>query len=180
MRRFDPLKRISVCLFLVAAAAAQEGVSSELAAFTQRTAADIGASPLNIPQFKSATVDGIEDLGKAEGNDRYLCWLKTDPDRVGYIAVAADGKSFHVLAFSTTVPTPGYSAYSPAVSSPGYFIKALETVHASSKSLDFSRMDRSSFVENVPLVTAARTFWGTQPLEISETAASLSSFFNYV
>jgi hypothetical protein len=180
---------ISVVFFCMATVTGRERASEELTVFAERTAAEISASPLNMPQFKSAKVDTIVSLGKANGTDRYLCWLKADPNRVGYIAVGGDGKSFHVLAFSATVLPHRYlgdarssqvSAFSPAVSSPRYFIEHLETAQQSRKSLDFSRMDRLSFVENVPLVTAARTFWGTQPLEISETAASLSSVFNYV
>jgi hypothetical protein len=186
----------------MATAPAQNGVPSGLAAFVERTAADIGASPLNIPQFKSAKVDGIEDLHKANGIDRYLCWLKADPNRVGYIAVASDGKSFQVLAFSATGLSSGYFGYDkcsqvlascpaiakssqvlascPAVSSPAYFLEHLDSAQPSTKSLDFSRIEHLSFVEHVPLVPAARTFWGTQPLEMSETAASLSSLFNYL
>jgi hypothetical protein len=139
-----------------------------LDAFVQSAAADLSSSPLQIPQFKSAVLDRIEDLGKENGIDRYLCWLKSGPNRIGYIAVAGDSKSFQVFAFSATI------------SSPGYFLDHLETTQLSPKSLDFSRVDHLPFVENVPLVTAVRTFWGTQPLEMSETAAGLSSLFNYV
>jgi hypothetical protein len=160
-----------------------------LAAFVNKTAADMAASPLQVPQFKNATLDAIEDLGKPDGTARYLCWLKTDPNRVGYIAVASNGKSFQVLAFSATVLPHRYFGYrkssevfasSPATSSPGYFLKHLHTAGPSPKSLDFSRVDHLSFVEDVPLVAAARTFWGTQPLEMSEAAASLSSLFNHM
>jgi hypothetical protein len=160
-----------------------------LAAFVTETASDIAASPLHVAQFKGATLDAVEDLGPSNGINRYLCWLKTDPNRIGYLAVGSDGKSFQVLAFSASTLSPGYFGYekgshiyasSPVVSSPGYFLKHLEVAQPSPKSLDFSRMEHVSFVENVPLVPAARTLWGTQPIEMSEMAASLSSLFNYI
>ncbi len=151
----------------IPATATQGGVPDELAAFVERTAADIDASPLNIPQFKSATVDGIEDLGKVDGTDRYLCWLKTDPNRVGYIAVASDGKSFQVLAFSaTTLP-------------PQYFLKNLQVPQAQQESLDFAHANQVSAVANVPLVAATKTSLGTESFEISELAASVSAVLNY-
>jgi hypothetical protein len=183
---------VSMCagvIFVLQSSVVWGKVSNELAAFVDKTANELGGSSLGIPQFKSAKIDVVEDLGKVKGMDRYLCWLKTDPNRVGYIAVASSGRSFQVLAFSATALSPGYFGYgkssqaftsSPAVSSPGYFLKHIEMVPPSPKSLDFSRIDHVSFVENVPLVPAARTFWGTQPIEMSETAASLSSLFNYV
>jgi hypothetical protein len=138
-----------------------------LAAFVNKTAADIAASPLQVPQFKSATLDTVEDLGKADGATRYLCWLKTDPNRVGYIAVAGNDKSFQVLAFSATVQ------------SPAYFLKSLQVPQAQQKPLGLARTGGVSAVADVPLVTAGRTSLGADPFEISELAASLSSVLNY-
>ncbi len=158
---------LSACLFLATIAGAQSGIPDGLAAFAERTAADIGASPLNVPQFQLAKVDGIEDLGKANGVDRYLCWVKTDPNRVGYIAVASGNKSFQVLAFSaTTLP-------------PQYFLKNLQVPQGQQKPLDFAHANQISAVAGVPLVAAIGTYLGGKPFEISELAASTSAVLNY-
>lgn len=152
----------------IPATAAQEGVPDELVAFVERTAADIDASPLNIPQFKSTKIDNIEDLGKVDGASRYLCWLKTDPNRVGYVAVASDGESFRVLAFSaTTLP-------------PQYYLKNLQVPQAQQEPLDFAHANQVSAVADVPLVAATKTSLATEPFDISELAASVSSVLNYV
>jgi hypothetical protein len=164
-----PVSFVSVFILLLSAttAVAQERVPRELAAFAERTAAEIGASPLGVPQFKSAKVDAIEDLGKIDGTDRYLCWLKTDPNRGGYIAVASDGKSFQVLAFSaTTMP-------------PAYFLRQLRVVPPPQTPIDFAHAKQLCFTPDVPLVAATETYLGTERCNISETAASLSTVLNY-
>jgi|GEM_PF-3471582 len=159
---------ILLCLISTIPATATQGrVPEGLTAFAERTAADVGASSLNIPQFESAKLDGIEDLGKANGIDRYLCWLKTDPNRVGYVAVAHSGESFQVLAFSaTTLP-------------PQYFLNDLQVPHAQKESLDFAHVNQVAAVADVPLVAAAKTSLGTEPFDISELAASVSAVLNY-
>jgi hypothetical protein len=138
-----------------------------LAAFINKTAADLAASPLQVPQFKGATLDAVEDLSKSNGFDRYLCWLKTDPNRVGYIAVAGDGKSFQVLAFSVTT------------SPPQYFLKNLQLAQVRQDPLDFTHASQISAVAGVPLVAAIGTYLGGKPFEISELAASTSAVLNY-
>jgi hypothetical protein len=153
--------------YMITVTAAQDGVPNELRAFVERTAAEIGTSPLKVSQFASAKVDAIENLGKANGADRYLCWLKADPNRVGYIAVAGSGKSFQVLAFSATVKQPDY------------FLKHLKVTQPAQRPLNFARVKQLSSVANVPLVTATGTFMGGQPFDISELAASVSSVLNY-
>ena len=138
-----------------------------LAAFVESVAADLSSSPMGISQFQSAKFDTAENLGEVDGKSRYLCWLKTDPNRVGYIAVARSGKSFQILAFSATVAPPQY------------FLRHLQLRGLASKPLDCTRVDELSFVPRVPLVAAAPTFMGTEPFQISESAASMSSVLNY-
>lgn len=159
---------ILLCLISTIPATATQGrVPDGLTAFAERTAADVGASSLNIPQFESAKVDGLEDLGKANGIDRYLCWLKTDPNRVGYIAVAHTDESFQVLAFSaTTLP-------------PQYFLNDLQVPHAQKESLDFAHVNQVAAVADVPLVAATKTYLLGEPFEISELAASVSAVLNH-
>ncbi|MEN6428913.1 MAG: hypothetical protein ABFE13_26490 [Phycisphaerales bacterium] len=125
------------------------GLPEGLAAFVETVVADLGSSPIAISQFHSARLDTVENLGESDGRNRYLCWLKTDPNRVGYIAVAGSDKSFQVLAFSATVV------------SPGYFLRHLQVSHLGEKPLDRTRVKELSFVARVPLVVAAPTFLGT-------------------
>ncbi len=157
---------IAFAVWLLAPFAAAQ-VPDGLAAFVTKTAADIAASPLQVPQFKGATLDTVEDLGPSNGIARYLCWLKTDPNRVGYLAVAGNGKSFHVLAFSaTTLP-------------PEYFLKNLQLAQIRQEPLDLAHPRQLSAVAGVPLVAAMGTYFGGKPFEISEFAASTSAVLNY-
>lgn len=138
-----------------------------LVTFVETAATDLSSSSLQIPQFRSAKIDAVEDLGKANGTDRYLCWLKSDTNRVGYIAVAGSGQSFHVLAFSATIAPPEY------------FLVHLQAPQLGERPLDFARVNELSSIAHVPLVAATPTFLGTEPFEISEIAASMSSVFNF-
>jgi hypothetical protein len=146
----------------------QGNASNELTAFINNAIKQLNASPIKIPQFDKATIDTIQNLGKINGNTLYLCWLKNEKERTGYIAVAGDGKTFQVVAFSATTAAPDY------------FLKKLQIGALSSKTLDFSKAKQISFVDNVPLVATAKTQIGTDPIEISEISASLSSVFNYL
>jgi hypothetical protein len=147
---------------------AQGNASNELTLFVDNATKQLNASSVKIPQFDKANIDTIQDLGKINGNTLYLCWLKNEKERTGYIAVAGNGKTFQVVAFSAT--TAG----------PDYFLKKLQIDNSSGRTLDFSKAKQISFVENVPLVATAKTLIGTDPIEISEIAASLSSIFNYL
>jgi len=164
------LTGISLCMFLAFSAVVVRGKApDELAAFVERTVADLSAPPLSILQFKSPKIDGIEDLGKVTATDRYLCWLKNDPNRVGYVAVARSGASFHVIAFSATV--------SPS----GYLLKHLQPARLPQGPLDFSHGSQFSFVEGVPLVAVAKmSFGGTESIEISETSCCVASVLGYL
>jgi len=87
---------------------ARAETSDEVAAFVNDAVSKLAASSLQIPQFKAVAVDAVEDLGKADGGQRYLCWLKNSEGRVGYMAVLAQGGSYCVLAFSASVAPPDY------------------------------------------------------------------------
>jgi hypothetical protein len=158
---------IFVCLSLFSINA-QGNASNELTAFVNNAIKQLNAASVKIPQFDKATIDTIQNLGKINGNTLYLCWLKNEKERTGYIAVAGNGKSFQVVAFSATTAAPDY------------FLKKLQLDNLSSKTLDFSKAKQISFVDNVPLVATTKTLVGTDPIEISEIAASLSSVFNYL
>lgn len=138
-----------------------------LDAFAETVAADLSSSSMGALQFRSAKLDTVENLGEADGKNRYLCWLKTDPNRVGYIAVAGTGEFFQILAFSATLAPPQY------------FLRHLQLGGLGGKPLDCTRVNELSFVAHVPLVAAAPTFMGTEPFQISESTASVSSVLNY-
>jgi hypothetical protein len=161
--------RTSACVGVMVVLAANTGWADPpdgLVAFVEAAAADLASSPLGIPQFQSSRIDAVEDLGRASGVDRYLCWLRNDQGRVGYVAVGGRDDSYGVVALSAT----------PA--SPDYFLKYLQTGQL--KTLRLSDAAPMSFVERVPLVAATPTLLATDPIEISEIAASLSSILNYL
>jgi hypothetical protein len=152
---------------VVPACGASAEVPPELIAFVNNAAAELASSPLSIPQFKSAVVDATGSLGKADGVERYLCWLKNDRARAGYVAVARRANSYEVMAFS------------PTLAPPDYFLKHVQVPQFSGQPLRLSLATRASFTTDVPLVTAGQTFLAGQPFEISELAACLSSVFSY-
>ena len=148
------------------------GISSnELSAFVNEAVTQLNKSSLQIPQFKQAEIDVIEPVESAKkiaNTNLYLCWLKNNQGRVGYMAVASTGGTFQIVAFSaTTVP-------------PDYFLKNLQIGNPPKRQLNLSNAKQISFVENVPLVASAKTVIGTEPIEISEIACSLSSLLNYI
>ena len=62
-RARGPLVTALVVCLLAPLATAQ--TPDGLGAFVNKAAADIAASPLQVPQFKGATLDTVEDLGKS-------------------------------------------------------------------------------------------------------------------
>jgi len=134
--------RMSTCISVIVVLAANTGWAGPpdgLVTFVEGAAADLASSPLGIPQFKSAKVDGIEDLGKANGSDRYLCWLKNDQSRVGYIAIVCQGGVFQVLAFSATITASNH------------FLRRLDTPRLSKESLRFSRVTQMTCISTTAL-----------------------------
>jgi len=161
----------SFCVILLLAMNVQANSSDELEQFVNNALAQLNAAPFEIPQFKDAVIDTIvpvDSEGKIENANLYLCWLKNDDGRVGYIAVVENSGSFNIVAFSATT------------ASPDYFLKNLQIEGLPDKQLNLSTAKQISFVENVPLVATAETVIGTEPIEISEIAASLSSILNYI
>jgi len=97
-------KLLLVCAILITSSGSVWGQDQEeVRSFVNDAVAELTSSPLEISQFKAAQVDAIENLGSIGGVDRYLCWLKNDQGRVGYVAVAGGSNSFHVMAFSATI-----------------------------------------------------------------------------
>lgn len=160
------------CILAVFAISAGNGwaaLPAGLVAFTESAAADLGSSPLQIPQFKSALLDTVDDLGKANGVDRYLCWLKNDGSRVGYIAVAGHDSSYGIMAFSATL-TP-----------PMYFLRQLQASSPPRQPARLSDAEVMHFVGGIPLVATTRAHLaGVLPIETSETASVLASIFRYL
>jgi hypothetical protein len=154
-------------IVVLSAGTGRAELAEGLAAFVETVAADLSSSPTGTSQFQSAKFDTAENLGEVDGKNRYLCWLKADPNRVGYIAVAGTGESFQILAFSATLAPPQY------------FLRHLQLAGLGGKPLDCTRVNELSFTARVPLVAAAPTFLGTEPFQISESAASVSSVLNY-
>ncbi|MBN2589507.1 MAG: hypothetical protein JXA96_06575 [Sedimentisphaerales bacterium] len=125
-------------------------------------------SSFKILYFKKAEIDTVENINKTNSNNLHLCWLKNDKGRTGYLAISENNGHFNIIAFSATN------------TSPDYFLKKLELYELPKKQLNLSNAKQVSFIENVPLVAAAKTTIGTEPIEISEIAASLSSLFNFI
>ncbi|MBN1974008.1 MAG: hypothetical protein JW787_10245 [Sedimentisphaerales bacterium] len=142
--------------------------SNELTTFVNNSIKQLNESTLKIPYFEKAEVDEVQTISTINGNDLYLCWLKNKEGRVGYIAVAESSGSFNIIAFSATTAEPDY------------FLKNLKINGLPKKQLNLSTAKQVSFIENVPLVATAKTTIGTDPIEISEIAASLSSILNYI
>ena len=147
---------------------AQSTSSNELTTFVNNAIKQLNESTLKIPSFEKTEVDTVQGINVANRKELYLCWLKNDKGRVGYIAVAENSGSFNVVAFSATT-TP-----------PDYFLKNLKIDKVPNKQLNLSTTKQVSFVENVPLVAATKTLVGTDAIEISEISASLSSLLNYL
>ena len=148
---------------------ARAETSDEVAAFVNDAVSKLAASSLQIPQFKAVAVDAVEDLGKADGGQRYLCWLKNSEGRVGYMAVVAQGGSYCVLAFSASVAPPDY------------FLKWLQMPQMAQPSGPSFQAVQESFVEGVPLVAVSEvTLAQRQPLDVSETACSLAGVLRHL
>ena len=147
---------------------AQSASSNELTTFVNNSIKQLNESSLKIPYFEKAEVDEIQTISKVSGNILHLCWLKNDKGRVGYIAVIESKGSFKVISLSATTATPDY------------FLKYLKIEGLPDKQLNYSSAKQISFVENVPLVATAKTLIGTDSIEISEIASSLSSLFNHL
>jgi hypothetical protein len=138
--------------------------------FVNGAVGELTSSPLQIPQFEAAAVDTIEDLGRVDDVDRYLCWLKNDQGRTGYVAVACRGNSCQILAFSGTL------------GSPAYLLRQLHTAAPSGQqdALSF-QMVQEFLVEGIPLVAAGEVVLAQkQSIEVSETACSLAGIFRHL
>ncbi len=157
-----------VCLCgisVVPSRAVEPPIQEGLPAFVNGAVTELVSSPLQVSQFKSAQIETIEDLGAAGGIGRYLCWLKNDQGRVGYMAVAVTSNGFAVMAFSaTTVP-------------PNYFLEHLTVFKLPVQSLDLSQATEMSFIEKLPLVASTETMLGAESIQISELASSLVGLF---
>ncbi len=134
-----------------------------LSAFVKKVVVEAVSSPLPLRQFESAQIEKIEVLSATKEADRYLCWLKNDQGRVGYLAIDAYANSFRTVAFSATLI------------SPDYFLKHMISTQLAEESLDLSKATDINFTENVPLVATVKTMLGTESIDISELAASLAS-----
>lgn len=162
-RRFSALVLLACGIHVLRVGPVWGQAPEGLSAFVDGAAAEIAASPLKIPQFESAQFESVESLGAVNGIDRYLCWLKNEQGRMGYLAVDAYAESFHVVALSA------------ALILPDYFLKHMTSAQLADESLDLSKATDIGFTENVPLVVTAQTMLGTESIEISELAASLAS-----
>ena len=175
MNKGDDIMKTKISFFFIIVACislfsinAQGNASNELTAFVNNAIKELNAASVKIPQFDKATIDTIQNLGKINNNTLYLCWLKNEKERTGYIAVASNGKSFQVVAFSATTAAPDY------------FLKKLQIGTLSGKPLNLSKAKQMSFVDNVPLVATVKTVVANESVETSEIASSLSSLFNHL
>lgn len=147
---------------------ATEVTSNELRKFVDHAINELNSASFKIPQFKTATVDAIEDRGKIDGVNLYLCWLKSNQGRVGYISLIGGEGSYQIVSISATTTDPGY------------FLKHLQVRELKKQPLRLSRTAQVSFITDVPLVAATRTRLGGEPVELSEVACCLSSVFQYL
>ncbi len=160
------------CTFLfsrVYASSAWAEPPEGLSAFVQNTAADLSSSPLQVAPFKAAMLDTVEDLGPSGGIDRYLCWLKNDQGRVGYLAVAGRSGTYRVVAFSATGAPPNY------------VLQHLEVAHLPTRSADLTKATAAQFSEKVPLVAAGQIMLaGKETVNLSELSCALASLLGYL
>jgi len=147
---------------------ATEGTSNELRTFVDYALKELNSASFKIPQFKTATVDAIEDQGKIDGVNLYLCWLKSNQGRVGYISLIGGEGSYQIVSISATTADPNY------------FLKHLQVRKLKKRPLRLSRTTLLSFIPDVPLVAATHTRLGVEPVELSEMACCLSSVFQYL
>lgn len=152
---------------------ATEGTSNELCKFVDHAIKELNSSSFKIPQFKTATVDAvyaIEDQGKITGVNLYLCWLKSNQGRVGYISLIGGEGSYQIVSISATTADPEY------------FLKHLQVRTLKKRPLRLSRTTQLSFIADVPLVVATppTTLFALQPVELPEMACCLSSVFQYL
>jgi len=145
-----------------------EQTSDKLHKFISRSLEELNSASFKIPQFKSATVDAIEHLEQTDGVSRYVCWLKSDRGRVGYIVLADVEGSYQIVSISATTTDPGY------------FLKHLQVRELKKQPLRLSRTTQLSFIADVPLVAAIPTTFALQPVELSEVACCLVGVLHYL
>lgn len=156
-----------VSLFCTQCAAGGQ-TADELRKFINRSIEELDSASFKIPQFKSATVDAVEQIRQKHGARYYLCWLKSDEGRVGYIALIDVEGSYQIVSISATTTNPGY------------FLRHLVAEKQKEKDLCLSRMGEESFVTDVPLVAATPTTFALQPIGLSETACCLTGVLHYL
>jgi len=145
-----------------------EQTSDKLHKFISHSLEELNSASFKIPQFKSATVDAIEDRGKIDGVNLYLCWLKSNQGRVGYISLIGGEGSYQIVSISATTADPDY------------FLKHLQVRKLKKRPLRLSRTTQLSFIADVPLVAATPTTFAFQPVELSETACCLAGVLHYL
>jgi len=168
-------------LFCVKCVTAKEAPRGLVRSFAGSSLTGLRFASFDIPGFRTAALDTVEDIGQVDGMNLYLCRLKSgeadrpgyvggQEDRPGYIMVAGSDSMLQVVAMSATAARP-----------PSYFLKELLVQKPKQRRLDLSRMVQVSFISDVPLVASVQTTLGmTEPVELSEVACCVSSILQYL